>query len=83
MEQEKKIETADHIWLNTKPHMQQIGGDTNISTIAYMAAVSKIALKYDPKVLKLGDQIKWEASLEGLITIDQHMLDDAINQMFR
>jgi hypothetical protein len=43
----------------------------------------KMALNWGTQTFKVGDQIEWEATLNGRITVDKQMLDGARNELIR
>ncbi len=74
---------ADQISLTISPEVMTIGPATEAKTIAFMAAVRKIAFNHRPGEIKEGDQIEWEAVLKGRITVDKRMIDAAVEQLLR
>ena len=82
MPEQKKIKTADSIWVNTNPRVEKIGGKTEVGTLARMAAVSKMVMT-NPLKYKSGDQVEWKITLEGLTTIDERLLQDARDQLLQ
>jgi hypothetical protein len=55
---------------------------TEVKTLAHMAVIAKRfhgnTLKFKP-----GDQIEWEITLSGRTTVDQRMIEQAIDQPIR
>jgi hypothetical protein len=79
---EETIEFADSIWVNFKPGVQKIGPMTEVRSFARIAAVNRMALG-DTLKFKLGDQIEWEIVLSGSTTVDQRMIEQAIDRRIR
>jgi hypothetical protein len=79
----KKTEFADSISLNTYPQVMDVGGDTTVETIAFIATVKKIALHGDRTKWKVGDQIKWKATLNGRMTLNEEIIGAALNEWLK
>lgn len=74
---------ADQITLIITPQHQIIGGATSVAAIAHMAGSSMVASRFGTTGFQEGDQIEWEATLQGRITIDKQMLEDATDKLLR
>lgn len=77
---EKPIRHVDRTLLNTHARVEEVGNKTTVETIAFIAAVRKIAGDFE---VKEGDQVEWKAELTGHITVTRSMLSAATEQLLQ
>ena len=83
MSDQKQVKFADQIWVKIDSHEEFIGSQTTVSTLEFMAAVSKLSSYEAIMAAKPGDQIEWTITLSGRTTIEPRMIAAAREQLLR